>query len=178
MVKESGDKVERKEKRTEWYRSIDLWTKKIEEALPLPKVVMGIQGVWVADEDPASTFDHCSDEVDSLAVFQYRDPCMLAELVDRRIVEDIGRYFDAFQMGARRKPPSLVLVADDLPYYVHVPQGKTLKRLHSLDCRPPSSPIFLSRNEPEIPMGRPAFSHTVQGHEAVTVTAMAGVPFL
>ena len=50
---------------------------------------LAVQGMRVSSEklSPAGTFpfDHCSDEHDSLAVFQYRDPRMLLELVDRRM---------------------------------------------------------------------------------------------
>ena len=56
---------------------------------------LAVQGMRVSSEklSPAGTlpFDHCSDEHDSLAVFQYRDPRMLLELVDRRMVVDIYR---------------------------------------------------------------------------------------
>jgi hypothetical protein len=49
--------------------------------------------MWVHDE-PGSIFilpfDHCMDEHDSLAVFRYRDPRMLSELINRRMVEDIS----------------------------------------------------------------------------------------
>ena len=76
-------------------------------------------------------FDHCSDEHDSLAVFQYRDPRMLLELVDRRMVVDISEYFVRYT-GSRMEPPSFLVTPEELQSYLELPVGEMAESLHSL----------------------------------------------
>jgi hypothetical protein len=77
------------------------------------------------------TFQSCRDELDSLAVFTYRDPRVLLELVRRRFVTDISCYFRKYS-GSRMEPPSLILAAEDLGNYVHLPVGNITQHLSSL----------------------------------------------
>ena len=79
----------------------------------------------------ALPFDHCSDEHDSLAVFQYRDPRMLLELVDRRMVVDISEYFDRYT-GSRMEPPSFLVTPEELQSYIHLPAGEVAESLQLL----------------------------------------------
>ncbi len=63
--------VERKEKGTEWYRSIQEKVKKIDAVESRPTISMAIRGMWVGDVDALgglSAFSNCSDELDRLAV--------------------------------------------------------------------------------------------------------------
>ena len=68
-------------------------------------------------------FDHCTDEHDSLALFRYRDPRMLLELVDRRMVEDISEYLSRYT-GSRLEPPSFIVTPEELKSYIHLPAGE------------------------------------------------------
>lgn len=127
-------KVERKERRREWYRSIPLKMKKIEEALPKPKLVMAVQGMWVGSEKEVmslNAFAHCRDEIDGLAVRTLHDPRMLRALVRRNFVEDLSDHFASYG-GSRKTPPSLALTTDELPYYIHLPTGAIAGSLRSL----------------------------------------------
>jgi hypothetical protein len=91
--------------------------------------------MWVCGEEASSPrvlpFDHCRDEHDSLAVFLYRDPRMLIELVDRRMVMDISEYFDKYTRS-RLEPPSFLVTPDELQSYIHLPTGEVAASLHSL----------------------------------------------
>ena len=109
--------------------------KKVDEIVTKPTITMAIQGMWVSDEPDsvyALPFDHCSDEHDSLAIFRYRDPRMLLELVDRRMVVDISEYFDRYTRS-RLEPPSFLVTPEELQSYVHLPAGETAASLRSLE---------------------------------------------
>ena len=83
--------VERKERSTEWYRSVQEKVKKIDAVKSQPTISMAIRGMWVGDVDTLaglSAFSNCSDEIDRLAVVPLRDPRMLAWLVKRRVLAD------------------------------------------------------------------------------------------
>jgi hypothetical protein len=110
------------------------------------QVLLGIQGMWVEKSEEAihgisgslrgapielSTFQSCRDELDSLAVFTYRDPRVLLELVRRRFVTDISWYFRKYS-GSMMESPSLILAAEDLGNYVHLPVGNITEHLSSL----------------------------------------------
>ena len=85
----SGEEQDRRQLYRDYYRRADSRMKKVDEIVTKPTITMAIQGMWVSDEPDsvyALPFDHCSDEHDSLALFRYRDPRMLLELVDRRMV--------------------------------------------------------------------------------------------
>jgi|SRR5579884_1118232 hypothetical protein len=128
--------VESRERASEWYRTVEARTKNIEEARSSAKVLMGIQGMWVNREShdtdgvPLNTFNKCKDEIDSLAIFTYNDPRMLEELVSRRIVTDLAKYFVTYHRS-RAESPSLILTPDELPYFIHLPSGGSVGKLTS-----------------------------------------------
>jgi len=145
-VNGKGEPRRRKELDSEWYRTVELRCKKIDELISSHQVLLGIQGMWVEKGEDAiqgisgslrsvpielSTFQSCRDELDSLAIFTYRDPRVLLELVRRRFVTDISCYFRKYS-GSRMEPPSLILAAEDLGNYVHLPIGNITDHLSSL----------------------------------------------
>jgi hypothetical protein len=145
-VNGKGEPRRRKELDSEWYRTVDLRCKKIDELMSSHQVLLGIQGMWVEKSEEAihgisgplrgvpielSTFQSCRDELDSLAIFTYRDPRVLLELVRRRFVTDISWYFRKYS-GSRMESPSLILVAEDLGNYVHLPVGNITDHISSL----------------------------------------------
>ena len=135
--------------------------KKADEIVSKPTVTLAIQGMWVTDSDSKSIgtlpFDHCSDEHDSLAIFQYRDPRMLLELTDRRMVEDISEYLSRYT-GSRLEPPSFIVTPEELKSYIHLPAGEGVESLHSLNWMTPKK-VFskgsLGGEEPEYSGGPP-----------------------
>ena len=106
----SGEERDRRELHRDYYRQADARMKKVDDIASKPTVTLAIQGMWVGDKrlEVIATlpFDHCSDEHDSLAVFQYRDPRMLLELIDRRMVEDISEYLAATPGRGSSRPLS------------------------------------------------------------------------
>jgi hypothetical protein len=145
-VNEKREPRRRKELDSEWYRTVELRCKKIDELMSSHQVLLGIQGMWVKKSEEVlqvisgslrgapielSTFQSCRDELDSLAIFTYRDPRVLLELVRRRFVTDINWYFRKYS-GSRMEPPTLILAAEDLGNYVHLPVGNITDRLMSL----------------------------------------------
>lgn len=131
----SGQERDRREQHRDYYRRAEARMKKIDDVVTKPTITMAIQGMWIGSQDPRQTlalpFEHCADEHDSLALFLYRDPRMLLELVDRRMVEDISRYLDSYT-GSRVEPPSFLLTPEELPCYVHLPAGNRVGSLNSL----------------------------------------------
>ena len=132
----SGQERDRRELHRDYYRRADARMKKVDDIVTKPTITMAIQGMWVSDEPDSSShalpFDHCSDEHDSLAVFQYRDPRMLLELVDRRMVADISEYLDRYTRS-RLEPPSFLVTPEELQSYVHLPAGELAASLRSLE---------------------------------------------
>jgi hypothetical protein len=130
----SGQESERRELHRDYYRRADSRMKKVDDIVTKPTATLAVQGMWVSD-DPGSInalpFDHCVDEHDSLAVFLYRDPRMLLELVDRRMVQDISKYLDGYTKS-RLEPPSFIVTPEELQSYVHLPAGETAASLSSL----------------------------------------------
>ncbi len=119
--------VERKEKGTEWYRSVQEKVKKIDAVKSQPTISMAIRGMWVGDLDELAglgAFSSCSDEIDRLAVVPLHDPRMLGWLVKRRVLADPAEYLWHYGTMARKASPELMLTTEDLPYYVHLPAGK------------------------------------------------------
>ena len=123
----SGQEHDRRELHRDFYRQADTRMKKVDDIASKPTITLAIQGMWVADRSSESIttlpFDHCSDEHDSLAVFQYGDPRMLLELVDRRMVEDISEYLRRYT-GSRLEPPSFIVTPEELVSYVQLPSGE------------------------------------------------------
>jgi hypothetical protein len=131
----SGEEQDRRQLYRDYYRRADSRMKKVDEIVTQPTITMAIQGMWVSGEPDsvyALPFDHCSDEHDSLAIFRYRDPRMLLELVDRRMVEDISKYLDGYTKS-RLEPPSFIVTPEELQSYVHLPAGETAASLSSLE---------------------------------------------
>jgi hypothetical protein len=130
----SGQESERRELHRDHYRRAESRMKKVDDTVTKPTVTLAIQGMCVSD-DPGSVnallFDHCVDEHDSLAIFQYRDPRILLELVDRRMVQDISKYLDGYTKS-RLEPPSFIVTPEELQSYVHLPAGETTISLSSL----------------------------------------------
>ena len=133
----SGQEHDRRELHRDFYRQTETRMKRIDEVASKPTITLAIQGMWVADKDSMrliSTlpFDHCCDAHDSLAVFEYRDPRMLLELVDRRMVVDISPYLDAFTKS-RLEPPSFIVTPEELQSFVHLPAGEVIRSIHSVN---------------------------------------------
>jgi DNA helicase HerA-like ATPase/biotin operon repressor len=127
-------KVERKEKRTEWYRSASGKIKKIDAILSQPTIAMSIRGMWVGDVNELTTlgsFANCTDEVDGLVVVPSRDARILPWLADRRTVEP-EEYLWNYGVKTRRASPSLMLTTAELPSYIHIPTGPVIHSLRSL----------------------------------------------
>jgi hypothetical protein len=119
--------VERKEKGTEWYRTVQEKLKKIDAIKSQPTLSMAIRGMWVGDLDALvglGAFSNCSDEIDRLAVVPLHDPRMLGWLVKRRMLADPTEYIWHYGTMARKASPELTLTTEDLPYYIHLPAGK------------------------------------------------------
>jgi hypothetical protein len=130
----SGEERDRKQLYRDYYRRADSRMKKVDEIITKPMITMAIQGMWVSDEPDsvhALPFDHCADEHDSLAVFGYRDPRMLLELVNRRMVEDISKYLDGYTKS-RLEPPSFIVTPEELKLYTHLPTGERTESLRSV----------------------------------------------
>lgn len=129
----SGQEHDRKELYRDYYRRAEARMKKIDEVVTQPTITVAIQGMWAGGEQDsinALPFDHCTDEHDGLALFQYKDPRMLPELVDRRLVEDISGYLDSYTKS-RVEPPSFLVTPEELPSYVHLPAGERVGSLAS-----------------------------------------------
>ena len=136
----SGQERDKRELHRDFYRQTDARIKKVDGIASKPTVTLAIQGMWVNEPSSKSIatlpFDHCSDEHDSLAIFQYRDPRMLLELIDRRMVEDISEYLGRYT-GSRLEPPSFIVTPEELASYVHLPAGEEAESLlHSVQWGP------------------------------------------
>ncbi|MGP8058000.1 MAG: hypothetical protein ACLP9K_10435 [Nitrososphaerales archaeon] len=130
----SGQEHDRKELYRDYYRRAEARMKKIDEVVTQPTITVAIQGMWAGGERDsinALPFDHCTDEHDCLALFQYKDPRMLLELLDRSMVEDISEYLDGYTKS-RVEPPSFMVTPEELPSYVHLPAGERVGSLASL----------------------------------------------
>jgi hypothetical protein len=143
----SGEEQDRKQLYRDYFRRADSRMKKVDEIVTKPMITMAIQGMWVSDEPDslyALPFDHCVDEHDSLALFRYRDPRMLLELVDRRMVVDMSEYFDRYTRS-RLEPPSFIVTPEELQSYVHLPAGETAASLRSLEGGTSTRAFILAR---------------------------------
>jgi hypothetical protein len=159
----SGQQRDRRELHRDFYRQSDARMKKVDDIVSKPTATMAIQGMWVADPRSRSIgtlpFDHCSDEHDGLAIFQYRDPRMLLELVDRRMVEDISDYLRRYT-GSRLEPPSFIATPEELVSYIGLPAGEDAQsNLHSINWGPSKKAFSrgqLGGREPAYGGGPPA----------------------
>ncbi|MDG7018630.1 MAG: hypothetical protein JRN16_05450 [Nitrososphaerota archaeon] len=109
----------------DWYRRSGERIKRIDAIANVPHVLLAIQGMWVGDPRQLSTlpFKDCYDELDRLGAFVYRNPWMLVELVERRMVEDVSPYMMSYARS-RLEPPSFLVTQEEIPYYLHLPVAK------------------------------------------------------
>ena len=143
----SGEEQDRRQLYRDYYRRTDSRMKKVDDIVTKPTITMAIQGMWVSEEPDsvyALPFDHCSDEHDSLAILRCRDPRMLLELVDRRMVANISEYFDRYTRS-RLEPPSFLVTSEELQSYVHLPAGETAASLRSLEGGTSTRAFILAR---------------------------------
>ncbi|MDG7009137.1 MAG: hypothetical protein JRN06_13085 [Nitrososphaerota archaeon] len=110
----------------DWYKRSGERVKRIDSISNVPHVLLAIQGMWVGDPRQLSTlpFKDCHDELDRLGTFVYRNPWMLAELVERRMVTDVSSYIMSYARS-RLEPPSFLITQEEIPYYLHLPVAKT-----------------------------------------------------
>jgi hypothetical protein len=131
----SGEERAKRELNRDFYSRADSRMKKADDMATKPLVTLAIQGMWVSSKEGSSVdalqFDQCSDEHDSLAVFQYRDPRMLRELVDRRMVTGIGEYLERYTKS-RLEPPSFMVTPEGFTSLVHLPAGEAAESLRSV----------------------------------------------
>jgi len=138
-------KGDRPAKSRDVYTGASKRMKILDESLSRAHVLMAIQGMWIRKDNDVGRhqaqsleeilpFSHCHDEsdVDRLAVYTIRDPRMLIELVERNMVTDISRYFRSYT-GARVEPPSFIISADEMPYYIHVPYGTQANAIRAIN---------------------------------------------
>ena len=100
----------------DWYRRSGERIKRIDAVANVPHVLFAIQGMWVGDPRQLSTlpFKDCYDELDRLGTFVYRNPWMLVELVERRMVEDVSPYIMSYSRS-RLESPSFLLTQEEIP---------------------------------------------------------------
>jgi hypothetical protein len=141
----SGQEQDRRELHRDFYRQTDARIKKADDIASKPTITLAIQGMWVDEPKSKSIatlpFDHCSDEHDSLAIFEYRDPRMLLELIERRMVEDISEYLRRYT-GSRLEPPSFIVTPEELVSYIQLPAGEEAQSaLKSINWGPSKKPF-------------------------------------
>ena len=100
----------------DWYKRSGERIKRIDALANAPHVLLAIQGMWVSDPRLLSTlpFKDCHDELDRLGTFLYRNPWMLVELVERRMVEDVSPYIMSYSRS-RLESPSFLLTQEEIP---------------------------------------------------------------
>ncbi|QQG48721.1 MAG: hypothetical protein HY247_08310 [archaeon] len=131
-----GSEFDRAELHRDWYRRSGERVKSIGALVHKPHVLLAIQGMWVGDPSQLSglPFRDCYDEHDRLGVFAYRNPWMLAELVERRMVEDISSYITSYA-SSRLEPPSFLVTQEEVPYYLHFPVARQTDFLKSVSWK-------------------------------------------
>ena len=127
---------DRSELHRDWYKRSGERIKRIDAIANVPHVLLAIQGLWVGDARMLSTlpFKDCHDEFDRLGIFVYRNPWMLAELVERRMVEDVSSYIMSYA-SSRHEPPSFLITQEEVPYYLHLPIAKQTDFLKSVSWK-------------------------------------------
>ena len=125
----------------DWYKRSGERVKRIDAIANAPHVLLAIQGMWVGDPRQLSTFPFkdCHDELDRLGTFVYRNPWMLVELVERRMVTDVSPYIMSYARS-RLESPSFLITQEEIPYYLHLPVASTQGFLESLGKRSSYSP--------------------------------------
>ena len=139
---------DRAELHRDWYKRSGERIKRIDAIVNKPHVLLAIQGMWVGDPRLLSSlpFKDCHDEFDRLGLFVYRNPWMLAELVERRIVEDVSSYIMSYA-SSRLEPPSFLITQEDVPYYLHIPVVKQTDFLKSVSWKQHSGDLREGRVE-------------------------------
>lgn len=124
---------DRAELHRDWYKRSGERIKRIDAIVNKPHILLAIQGMWVGDPRLLSSlpFKDCHDEFDRLGIFVYRNPWMLAELVERRMVEDVSSYIMSYA-ASRLEPPSFLITQEEVPYYIHLPVVKEMRFLKSV----------------------------------------------
>ena len=143
---------DRAELHRDWYKRSGERIKRIDAIVNKPHVLLAIQGMWVGDPRSLSSlpFKDCHDEFDRLGLFVYRNPWMLAELVERRMVEDVSSYIMSYA-HSRLEPPSFLLTQEEIPYYLHMPVAKQMAFLSSVRWKQHSPEV----DEGEVEGGEP-----------------------
>ncbi len=138
----TGNEYDRRELHRDWYGRSGERMKKIDAIVNMPHVLLVIQGMWVGEPSSLSAlpFKDCYDEHDRLGVFVYRNPRMLVELVERRMVEDVSSYFMSYT-SSRMEPPSFMITQEEIPYYIHLPIAKQTDSLKSLSWKQHSADV-------------------------------------
>ena len=105
---------DRAELHRDWYKRSGERIKRIDAIVNRPHVLLAIQGMWVGNPGFLSSlpFKDCHDEFDRLGLFVYRNPWMLAELVERRMVEDVSSYIMSYA-SSRLEPPSFLVTQEE-----------------------------------------------------------------
>ena len=125
-----GEKVDRRELYTEWYRTAKKRIDKIDKMRSSTLSLLGIQGMWASSSSKdlsklSPFFSGCRDEIDTLRLSECKDVWMLRELVNRRIViDELPGYFTNYGNAAREEVPTLVMTQKEIPYYIHLPTEK------------------------------------------------------
>jgi hypothetical protein len=133
---------DRVELHRDWYKRSAERIKRIDAIANVPHVLLAIQGLWVGDPTMLSTlpFKDCHDEFDRLGVFVYRNPWMLAELVERRMVEDVSAYIMSYA-SSRLESPSFLITQEEVPYFLHLPIAKQIDFLKSVSWKQHSAEL-------------------------------------
>ncbi len=165
-----GGEYERAELHRDWYRMAGVRIKAIDAIINKPHVLLAIQGMWVGEPKLLLSlpFKDCHDEHDRLGVFVYRNPWMLSELVERRMVADISPYFRRYT-ASRLEPPSFVVTQEEMPYYIHLPIAGQSDYLKSLEWRQHSSDIREGSVEGAKPSGEASPARVLRLRKAPSI---------
>ena len=154
----------------DWYKRSGERIKRIDAIANVPHVLFAIQGMWVGDPRQLSTlpFKDCYDELDRLGTFVYRNPWMLVELVERRMVEDVSSHIMSYARS-RLEPPSFLITPDEIPYFVHLPIVKEQGALKS---------VAFTQYSPVVSKGGVEGAEESEGRGAAKVLRLTEVPLI
>jgi hypothetical protein len=161
---------DRAELHRDWYKRSGERIKRIDAITNRPHVLLAIQGMWVGDprQIPSLPFRDCYDEFDRLGTFVYRNPWMLVELVERRMVEDVSPYFMSYARS-RLEPPSFLITLDEIPHFIHLPIAKETSSLKS---------VAFSQYSPVVPEGNVEGTEEPEDRGAAKVLKLMKVPLI
>ncbi|MDV3277098.1 MAG: hypothetical protein LYZ69_01355 [Nitrososphaerales archaeon] len=161
---------DRPELHRDWFKKSAERIKRIDAIVNSPQVLLAIQGMWVGDPGDISSlpFKDCHDELDRLGTFVYRNPWMLVDLVERRMVEDVSPYFMSYTRS-RLEPPSFLITKDELPYFVHLPIVKEASSMKS---------VAFSQYSPVVPGGDVEGAGEPEGRGVSKVLRLTRVPLI